>query len=274
MNARAWTPSLLILILLSGAPSPAQGAAAEDSVAKLMKLGHSCLRYAGHNGGRLPSSLAELYYQGYINSLEDFVCPANPAEIAHRLEIEEKSGYVLSPQAGKDGARPIVQDKTADNNGGKGINVFYSDGSVKWQAASGASASSPFPLLGLSALLFAGGAFFAILALGKKRPASIPQKICAEIEILHADGGRKAYGIREARTTIGRAEDNSLVLHDPDVSLHHAEITVSNGAFFLRDAGSTTGTFLNGERIGVAPLYRDDEIVAGTTRLIVRSSRS
>jgi len=270
MNARAWTPSLLILILLSSAPSPAQESAGEDSVAKLKKLGNSCLRYAGHNGGRLPASLAELYYQGYINSLEDFVCPTNPSEIAHRLEIEDKSGYVLSPRAGEDGVSAIVQDKTADNNGGEGINVFYDDGSVKWEAAVGAPASIPLPLLGLLALLAAGGALFALLALGKRRPASIPQKISAEIEILHADGGRKAYGIREARTTIGRAVDNSLVLQDPDVSPHHAEITVSNGAFFLRDAGSATGTFLNGDRIAVAPLYRDDEIVAGTTRLIVR----
>jgi len=134
-SARKLILPALASVLLAGAISPGQDAAGGNSIDKLKKLGNACLLYAQRNGGKMPSSLAELYYKAYINSLEDFVCPANPAEILHRTEIEANSGYILSPGAAGTGDRAIVQDRTADNNAGKGINVFLSDGSVRWEAA-------------------------------------------------------------------------------------------------------------------------------------------
>ena len=43
---------------------------------------------------------------------------------------------------------------------------------------------------------------------------------------------------------IGRHSSNQIVIFDESVSRYHAEIVFANEQFFLRDIGSTTGTFL------------------------------
>ena len=49
---------------------------------------------------------------------------------------------------------------------------------------------------------------------------------------------------------IGSASDNDLVLESDVVSRHHAEIRIAeNGETWLRDMGSSNGTFVNGERL-------------------------
>jgi ABC-type multidrug transport system ATPase subunit len=50
--------------------------------------------------------------------------------------------------------------------------------------------------------------------------------------------------------TIGRREDNGLVLADPRTSGRHAEIEFRDGGLWLTDVGSTNGTSLNGVRLG------------------------
>lgn len=48
---------------------------------------------------------------------------------------------------------------------------------------------------------------------------------------------------------IGRQADASLSLPSPTVSRVHAELTFFEGALYLRDLGSTNGTFVNGARV-------------------------
>lgn len=58
-------------------------------------------------------------------------------------------------------------------------------------------------------------------------------------------------------TTIGRRDDNTLMIDDGFVSGAHAEIVFDQGSWWLVDLGSTNGTFLNGRpvraRIRIAP---------------------
>ena len=44
------------------------------------------------------------------------------------------------------------------------------------------------------------------------------------------------------RYTIGR--EGQIYINDPTVSKHHAEIQITDGEVYLRDLGSTNGTFL------------------------------
>jgi len=61
--------------------------------------------------------------------------------------------------------------------------------------------------------------------------------------------------------TIGRGQDNMLVLDDPDVSRHHAQIEHLGHQFYVVDLGSMNGTFLNGKRVWKKASLKDrDEI--------------
>lgn len=69
------------------------------------------------------------------------------------------------------------------------------------------------------------------------------------------------------RITIGRKRENDIELQDPQVSGHHCEICVQNGRVFVRDLGSTNGTFVNDRRVEAVWLNRDDVIKLGSYRL-------
>ena len=66
--------------------------------------------------------------------------------------------------------------------------------------------------------------------------------------------------------TIGRKDQNSIVLSDQHVSGNHAKIIVRNDSLFIEDLNSTNGTYLNKNKIsGKMKLSDKDEIKIGTT---------
>jgi pSer/pThr/pTyr-binding forkhead associated (FHA) protein len=70
--------------------------------------------------------------------------------------------------------------------------------------------------------------------------------------------------------TIGRSADNQLVLQDPQVSSHHAEIRPDAQGYVLTDLGSTNGSFVNEQRLPPRTprlLISGDVIRIGTTSL-------
>jgi cytochrome P450 / NADPH-cytochrome P450 reductase len=62
---------------------------------------------------------------------------------------------------------------------------------------------------------------------------------------------------------IGRAADNDLVVPDPRVSSHHAELRTVPGGYQIADLGSLNGTFVNERRVTDAPLREGDIVGFG-----------
>ncbi len=71
-------------------------------------------------------------------------------------------------------------------------------------------------------------------------------------------------------TKIGRASDNDIVIRDPNVSRHHAQIENQGSRYLLKDLSSTNGTFINGAAVDEHVLKNRDVIVIGTTKLQFR----
>jgi hypothetical protein len=69
----------------------------------------------------------------------------------------------------------------------------------------------------------------------------------------------------ERRIRIGRQSDNDLVVADPGVSRHHAEVINESGTCTLRDLGSTNGTYVNGSVVHEHALRDGDRISVGST---------
>ena len=68
---------------------------------------------------------------------------------------------------------------------------------------------------------------------------------------------------------VGAGGECKLVLKDPAVSRVHAEITATKNGVFVRDLGSTNGTFVNDARIMEAVVMTGGEFRVGETRLRV-----
>jgi pSer/pThr/pTyr-binding forkhead associated (FHA) protein len=57
------------------------------------------------------------------------------------------------------------------------------------------------------------------------------------------------YPVGADGLTLGRDEECSVVLDDPNVSRFHARLVFHNAAIWVQDAGSRNGVFLNGKRV-------------------------
>ena len=66
---------------------------------------------------------------------------------------------------------------------------------------------------------------------------------------------------------LGRSRDCDVVLDDPNVSRHHAELRREGGDWVVADLGSTNGIRVNGRRVERAALRGGDEITLGRSTL-------
>ena len=68
---------------------------------------------------------------------------------------------------------------------------------------------------------------------------------------------------------VGRNSASEIFLTDPSVSRNHATLEVQDGRLAVRDAGSSNGTFVNGERVAERALRIGDVVAFGKTELRV-----
>ncbi|ERI94350.1 FHA domain protein [Clostridiales bacterium oral taxon 876 str. F0540] len=103
---------------------------------------------------------------------------------------------------------------------------------------------------------------------GRKRVSS--KKSTFGLEVVEAGENRnlKNGGIIpvQGELTIGRRNNNHLILEDQFVSGNHARIYVKNTDYMIEDLGSTNGTKINDERLEDRAILRvGDEIQIGST---------
>ncbi|MCJ7580768.1 MAG: FHA domain-containing protein, partial [Candidatus Aminicenantes bacterium] len=129
---------------------------------------------------------------------------------------------------------------TTGGGGGGGGRIMSRTSSINWPL-----------LLGIFFLFGSAGLLVGILVSRMRRtaaPSTAVPKAYATLQIIYSDGGTKSVAITDIHSTIGRSENNHVVINDIDVSGIHAEIFISQEGFLLRDSGSTNGTLVNGLR--------------------------
>ncbi|HEX9161098.1 MAG TPA: FHA domain-containing protein [Thermoanaerobaculia bacterium] len=88
----------------------------------------------------------------------------------------------------------------------------------------------------------------------------------AKIFFVGLDGTEKSYRLQTHRPfTVGRDPGNDIILRDPKVSRHHAEVVFERGFFVLHDLASANGTYVNGKRVRVAPLTHGAKVRMGNS---------
>ncbi len=160
---------------------------------------------------------------------------------------EDDSGFATRHRDGLDNAARIA--------GGGGATTFFQPGLM----ANGDLAAGEDP---------AGGT-------AESAPAGVPLPRLdfeAFFLILGAGPGDERIPLARARTTFGR-KPADVDLGDAAVSGLHFQIDVMGRERFVRDLDSRNGTFLNGHRVRYSELLPGDELRAGDTVLVFRTSR-
>jgi pSer/pThr/pTyr-binding forkhead associated (FHA) protein len=74
--------------------------------------------------------------------------------------------------------------------------------------------------------------------------------------------------------SIGRAADNHLIIDEDGVDPLHAKVIQENTKYFLKDNNSSSGCFINGQRITQKEILPGDIIKIGNSDIIVLDPRS
>src|SRR3982074_2627786 len=89
----------------------------------------------------------------------------------------------------------------------------------------------------------------------------------AKLFFVGRDGAERSCRLQTHRPfTIGRDPGNDIILRDPKVSRHHAEIVFERGFFVLHDLASANGTYVAGKRVRVAPLTHGARVRMGNSQ--------
>jgi len=93
-------------------------------------------------------------------------------------------------------------------------------------------------------------------------PAMVPK-----LKVTRGPNPGETYKLK-LTTTIGRERDNDIILLDPKISRHHAQITAQKGEWIITDLGSANKTYLNGSAVTKpAPLKSGDRLSFGEFEL-------
>ncbi|MET0356141.1 MAG: FHA domain-containing protein [Cellvibrio sp.] len=87
------------------------------------------------------------------------------------------------------------------------------------------------------------------------------------------DNRQPAFWVTEKLYCIGSASDNQLVIKDITVDPLHAKLVVEDDKYVLKDNNSTSGCFINGQRITNKEIFPGDIFRMGNTELIVLDPR-
>lgn len=105
----------------------------------------------------------------------------------------------------------------------------------------------------------------------RQRPTREPQT--ATLTVVAGKQHGERYQLPPERVRLGRGLDNQIVLDDSRISRHHAEIYVRGNEWYLRDLGSTNGTYVNGYGVRERALESGDRVSLGGVELVFHSRR-
>ncbi len=90
----------------------------------------------------------------------------------------------------------------------------------------------------------------------------------AFVVVLAGDRMGEMFPLNDGRTSIGRGLHADVRINDEGISRAHAQIEQEEGNYYLSDAGSTNGTFANGDRVDRYPLKEGDKIQIGASSVL------
>lgn len=96
----------------------------------------------------------------------------------------------------------------------------------------------------------------------------MPQDHRVSLAILSGKGSGQVIHCERSRVIIGRTGAD-VSLDDEEVSRRHAALEIRDDRFFLKDLGSTNGTFVDERKITDAEIFDKGEFRIGSTQIML-----
>jgi predicted component of type VI protein secretion system len=87
------------------------------------------------------------------------------------------------------------------------------------------------------------------------------------LAILNGLTAGTVFVLGEETHSVGRAEENQIVLDDQDVSRHHSLLIRDGVSYRVRDLNSANGTWVNDQRVTEAVLRHNDRVRMGLVEM-------
>ena len=81
--------------------------------------------------------------------------------------------------------------------------------------------------------------------------------------LYYIDGFIKKFPLKKATITIGRTNENNLVIKDDLVSRKHVQINIKKDFIVIKDMDSTNGTYVDSGRVKEAVIKIGESFVLG-----------
>lgn len=96
----------------------------------------------------------------------------------------------------------------------------------------------------------------------------LPEDKKISIAIIKGARAGYIYHLEKPYILIGRGKVD-LIIPDKEISRKHSAIEVRNDKIFLRDLGSTNGTYINDKKISISEITEQTEFKVGQTTLML-----
>ncbi|HOH20176.1 MAG TPA: peptidoglycan DD-metalloendopeptidase family protein [Anaerolineaceae bacterium] len=129
--------------------------------------------------------------------------------------------------------------------------------------ATGSSGGFSFALLML--VLVGGGLGVYIYSNSLKRGGNKhTSQVLGTAKLIGKEGGSNQTILLKDGMIIGRGSRSDIRLHDRTVSRWHARFRFAHGDWFIQDMGSSSGIYVNGQRVSAGKLISGDQIQIGS----------
>lgn len=91
-----------------------------------------------------------------------------------------------------------------------------------------------------------------------------------ELVLVQQDGKQRTIPLRNGSFVIGREKGCAIRLAQPLISRQHCEVSCEGNRVFLKDLGSSNGTFVNAKRVSQLELSAGDVVGLGPFALVAR----